>query len=138
MSFSREQYKWVILLFFWICVALALIGVASAVTQEERIPTIISIALDPAKPQLGEPFYITGTLITTTGESLGNKWIVLESTAAGARPGTFDYLKNTRTERDGTYSFYRPASSPPEELRVRFKGLYPYAPSMSSEVCAKK
>ena len=63
-------------------------------------------------------------LVTKSGEPLGNKWIVLESTAAGATPGKFQYLKVTRTELDGSYSFFRPAASPPEDLKVRFKGLY--------------
>jgi len=120
------------------CLSLMVTGVVSGQTMENRIPTMISIALDPAKPLPGQPFFITGTLITSTGEPLGNKWVVLESTAAGATPGKFQYLKVTRTERDGTYSFFRPAASPPEDLQVRFKGLYPYAASVSDMVTAKK
>ena len=115
-----------------------LAGAASAVLQGDRTPTMISIALDPVKPQAGEPFYITGTLVTKSGEPLGNKWIVLESTAAGATPGKFQYLKVTRTELDGSYSFFRPAASPPEDLKVRFKGLYFYDASESEIVTAKK
>lgn len=113
-------------------------GVCASVAESDRIPTQISIALDPANPQTGQAFYITGTLISSTGEPLGNKWVVLESTAAGATPGKFQYLKVTRTDRDGTYSFYRPPASPPEDLQVKFKGLYPYAASVSDIVTAKK
>ncbi len=133
-----SQITWGIGLFLGISLLLMMAGGVSAAPQEERIPTMISIALDPANPQLGQPFFITGTLISSTGEPLGNKWITLESTAAGATPGKFQYLKVTRTERDGSYSFFRPAASPPEDLQVRFKGLYPYAASVSEIVTAKK
>ncbi|WP_048067613.1 hypothetical protein [Methanospirillum hungatei] len=133
----RPQMRWGLGIICGICLFLMISGV-SALPQEERVPTIISIALDPAHPQIGQPFYITGTLISSTGEPLGNKWITLESTAAGATPGKFQYLKVTRTERDGSYMFFRPAASPPEDLQVRFKGLYPYAASVSDVVTAKK
>lgn len=113
-------------------------GICVSAAEQERIPTVISIALDPANPEPGQGFYITGTLISSSGEPLGNKWVVLESTAAGAAPGKFQYLHVTRTELDGTYSFFRPAASPPEDLQVRFKGLHPYAASVSDEVKAKK
>lgn len=113
-------------------------GCSVSAEELERIPTQISIALDPAAPQIGQEFYITGTLITSTGEPLGNKWVTLESTAAGATPGKFQYLTVTRTERDGSYVFHRPAASPPEDLQVRYKGLYPYAASVSDIVTAKK
>jgi len=123
-----------------LCAIGALAGsiACAAPGQQDRIPSLISIALDPAVPQPGQGFYITGTLISSTGEPLGNKWIVLESTAAGATPGKFQYLTVTRTERDGSYVFHRPAASPPEDLQVRFKGLYPYAASVSDVVTAKK
>jgi len=137
-SNSASQITWGLGVFFGIYLLLIFAGGVSAAPQEERVPTIISIALDPAHPQIGQPFYITGTLISSTGEPLGNKWITLESTAAGATPGKFQYLKVTRTERDGSYMFFRPAASPPEDLQVRFKGLYPYAASVSDVVTAKK
>ena len=127
----------VFMLLLIVGIALVLFASASAAGQE-RLPTTISIALDPAKPAADQGFFITGTLITDTGEPLGNKWITLESTAAGATPGKFQYLKVTRTERDGSYSFFRPAASPPEDLMVRFKGLYPYEASESEVVTAKK
>jgi len=138
---SKDRYTAGTVFLMWICLALILTGVTGSVSAapvENRIPTMISIALDPADPQPGQSFYITGTLITSKGEPLGNKWVVLESTAAGATPGKFQYLKVTRTERDGTYSFFRPAASPPEDLQVRFRGLYPYAASVSDVVTAKK
>ena len=125
-------------IFLGISLLLMLAGGVSAMSHEERIPTMITIALDPATPQVGQLFYITGTLISSSGEPLGNKWITLESTAAGATPGKFQYLKVVRTERDGSYAFFRPAASPPEDLQVRFKGLYPYAASVSEVVSAKK
>lgn len=100
--------------------------------------TEISISLDPADPVEGQEFYINGNLSTESGEPLGNKWVVLESTAAGARPGPFDYLAVTRTALDGSYQFYRPPASPPEDLHVVFKGLYDYNSSVSSVVSAKK
>jgi len=127
-----------VLLLLIVCAIGILAGTGVCAEEQDRIPTKISIALDPATPQAGQEFYITGTLISTTGEPLGNKWIVLESTAAGATPGKFQYLKVTRTERDGSFSFFRPSASPPEDLKVRFKGLYPYAASESDVVSAKK
>lgn len=74
-----------------VCAFGILAGTGVCAEEQDRIPTKISIALDPATPQAGQEFYITGTLISTTGEPLGNKWIVLESTAAGATPGKFQY-----------------------------------------------
>lgn len=125
-------------LLLMMCAIGFLAGICVSAAEQERIPTAISIALDPANPQPGQEFYITGTLITSSGEPLGNKWVALESTAAGAAPGKFQYLHVIRTELDGSYSFFRPVTSPPEDLQVRFKGLYSYAASVSEVVTAKK
>jgi hypothetical protein len=89
---SKDRYTAGTVFLMWICLALILTGVTGSVSAapvENRIPTMISIALDPADPQPGQSFYITGTLITSKGEPLGNKWVVLESTAAGATRGSF-------------------------------------------------
>ena len=134
----RKKIKQGFHLFLLTYITLLFVLTSSSAADQERIPTMISISLDPAVPQTGEGFYITGTLISAIGDPLGNKWVVLQSTAAGATPGKFQYLTVTRTERDGTYSFFRPASSPPEELKVTFKGLYPFAPSESEIVAAKE
>lgn len=124
-------------LILFVAVSLSLI-LSPASGAEEKIPTSLTIALDPANPGEGVGFYVTGTLTTDAGDPLGNKWVVLESTAAGARPGTFQYLTVVRTEEDGSYRFYRPAASPPEDLRTVFKGIYGYESSTSDEVSARR
>jgi hypothetical protein len=105
---------------------------------QTKTPTEISIALDPKTPAEGQAFYINGNLSTKAGEPLGNKWVTLESTKAGARPGPFGELTVTKTALDGSFQFYRPPASPPEDLKVIFKGLYEYNSSVSNELSAKK
>jgi hypothetical protein len=95
--------------------------------SQEKIPSSITITVDPATPQKGEGFMITGTLTAKDGTVLGNKHVYLDSTMAGANHGTLQPLWQTTTSTAGTYSFYRPPQSPSEELRVRFDGNYVYA-----------
>lgn len=138
-----KQYRpykpgFILALILVVCITAILAGSPAFAAEQEREPTTISIVLDPANPGQGDEFYITGTLLSSAGEPLGNKWVTLESTAAGATPGKFQYLKVTRTNLDGSFSFYRPATSPPEDLKVLFKGLYPYASSESEILSAKK
>jgi len=106
--------------------------------EQTRIPTEITIALDPVNPTSGQGFFINGNLSTEAGEPLGNKWVTLLSTQAGATPGPFGYLTVTKTALEGSFQFYRPPSSPPEDLKVIFKGLYGYNSSESNVVSAKK
>ncbi|NLV27012.1 MAG: hypothetical protein GXY48_07595 [Methanomicrobiales archaeon] len=133
---QKTRRTWMFFLIIFMTGIIACSCICSA--DQERTSTEISIALDPATPTVDQEFFITGTLYTSEGDPLGNKWVILESTAAGATPGKFQYLKVTRTELDGSFSFYRPAASPPEDLKVVFKGLYGYAGSESEVVSAKK
>lgn len=136
---SSERYGWRFIAIICI-IALCFIGnVSGAVTgDKDLIPTTITLTLSPENPGADEGFFITGTLATKDGEPLGNKVITLESTKAGARPGPFGFLKTVSTTQNGTYSFYRPPSSPSEKLRVVFKGNYIYNATTSDEISVRQ
>lgn len=109
----------------------------SGATQQ-KIPTSITISVDPQNPQSGEGFMVTGTLSDRDGKILGNKHVFLDSTKAGAVHGTLQPLWQITTSTTGTYSFYRPPQSPAEELRVRFDGNYVYANCTSEVITINK
>ncbi|HWQ67987.1 MAG TPA: hypothetical protein VN372_14100 [Methanospirillum sp.] len=120
------------------CVIIGAGSVSAAAPASSKIPTQITMTINPASPGIHDDFTVTGVLTTNTGEILGNKYIILESTAAGKRPGKLTFLENVRTQLDGSYYFYRPAASPPETLRVRFDGNYVFNATMSQEITVKK
>jgi hypothetical protein len=115
---------------------LTLVPVSAAVT--EKVPTTISMTIDPATPKDGEGFMVTGVLKTKGGEVLGNKYVYLDSTKAGAQHGTLQPLWQVKTSTTGTYSFYRPPQSPDEDLRVRFDGTTFYTNCTSEVVKIKR
>ena len=113
-------------------------AVPLSAAAQEKIPTAITISLDPATPGPGDKFMVTGVLKTKTGEILGNKNVYLDSTKAGAQWGTLQPLWHVKTSTEGTYSFFRPETSPSEELRVRFDGSYKYGNCTSEVISIKK
>jgi hypothetical protein len=134
-SSEMKYFSFVLLAFFG--VILVIITPSYAAIQE-KIPTTISISIDPANPGTGDDFMVTGVLTTSSGEILGNKYVYLDSTKAGAQWGTLQPLWQGKTDTTGAYSFYRPITSPAEELRVRFDGTYKYGNSTSEVISINK
>ena len=114
------------------------IAVPSSAAVQGQIPTTLSISIDPLNPGPGQDFMVTGVLKTASGEILGNKYVFLDSTKAGAQWGTLQPLWQVKTSTTGTYSFYRPVTSPAEELRVRFDGTPTYSNCTSDVISIKK
>jgi len=133
---SGKNCSWLILIMVLGFFALCMNPVTAAVS--EKTATAITISVDPSEPQKGEGFTVTGVLKTADGELLGNKYVYLDSTMAGAEHGTLQPLWQTKTSTTGTYSFYRPPQSPAEDLRVRFDGNYRYQNCTSDLISVHK
>jgi hypothetical protein len=137
---SSEFQKWRIPLLVSIVILMSMIWVATPVSAASagKNETNLSITLYPENPQAGEGFTVSGVLTAKSGEILGNKYVFLDSTKAGAEWGTLQTLWQTKTNTTGGFSFYRPPTSPAEVLRVRFDGTTEYSPSASQNISIKK
>ncbi|WP_373838314.1 hypothetical protein [Methanospirillum sp.] len=109
------------LMFFLTCIALALCGCGVGVFAE-KVQVQISINIDPENPGEDLPFTVVGVLIDENGNIMGNKKVSLEQLESDDSEGEYKFLAVTTTDIDGAYSFFRPAASPPEYLRVRYNG----------------
>jgi hypothetical protein len=94
----------------------------SSGVSAEKTATHLTINISPENPS-NLSFHITGFLTDSTGKSLGNKRVTLESSYFSADDSDdFSFIAVKETERDGKYTFFRPADTPPEFLIVRFAG----------------
>jgi hypothetical protein len=105
--------------------------------EAEKIPSILTIGTVPEFPQY-QGFHVTGTLMSVSGEALGNKRVTLESSLDNPDdPKSFSYLAITETGKTGTFQFYRPDDTPPEFLRVRFPGNSQYEAAVSPVISTR-
>ena len=133
-SFIRKTGFFPVLLLLFSLGIIIMTGYADA----EKIPVTISIGTVPQVPIPDQAFHITGTILSGSGEPLGNKRVTLEKSANGADSSeSFSFLAIVETSKSGTYEFYRPAGTPPEFLRVRFAGNDQYSPALSSVIQAR-
>lgn len=103
----------------------------------DKQETVISISLDPEDPSADASFTIAGTLHGSSGEPLGNKRIILESSQDGDPDLPFESLAVTTTNREGRYQFYRGPLSPPMYIRVKFNGNAQFNPAFSEIIPVK-
>ncbi len=139
MSSQAPQYHKYLLHFSVVVIlTLFLLLTPCGMVSAEKIPTSLSIEILPKDPSIDQSFRIIGTLKTTSGDILGNKRVILESTAdnPGDESGyTFVAIKDTG--RSGGFEFYRPKNTPPEYLRVRYGGNADYEPAISPFIAVR-
>lgn len=100
----------------------------------DKLPTTLSISTDPEDPGEDLAFVITGVLLDSEGNPLGNKKITLENSETEDEGSDYAFLAVTTTDENGKYSFFRPGPSPVEFLRVKFNGNDRYEGSISDVV----
>ncbi len=100
----------------------------------EKVQTQITISTDPADPGADLPFTVKGVLSDADGSPLGNKKVSLEQLMSDNPEDEYTFLAVATTDIKGNYSFFRPAASPPEYLRVRYNGNSQFEGSVSEIV----
>lgn len=101
----------------------------------EKMTTSLTIGLLPKEPTIDQSYRVTGILTTSSGEPLGNKRVVLESTQSNPdNQGKFAFIAIKETTRLGTFEFFRPKDTPPEYLRVRYDGNVLYEAARSTVI----
>jgi hypothetical protein len=115
----------------------SMIAVTAGVSAD-KTQTNLTIGLSPAEPVVNESFHVAGTLSSSEGKPLGNKYITLESSEKSITDSdSFEVLATKDTDAEGKYDFFRPVDTPPEFLRVKFLGNDNYAPVMSQVISAR-
>ncbi len=112
------------------CIVLAFLGCGISVLAE-KVQVQISASTDPENPGEALPFKVIGTLMDQDGNAMGNKKVSLEQLKSDDPEGEYKFLAVTTTDIDGGFSFFRPAASPPEYLRVRYNGNSQFEGSVS-------
>lgn len=102
-------------------VALIFCGCGAGVFAD-KVQTQLSISTDPAEPGENLPFTVKGILTDADGMIMGNKKVSLERLEENDPESEYEFMAVATTDIEGAYSFFRPAASPPEFLRVRYNG----------------
>ncbi|MFH0968837.1 MAG: PEGA domain-containing protein [Methanobacteriota archaeon] len=104
----------------------------------EKIPTNLTIGINPVNPTINESFHVFGLLTTKDGKPLGNKRVTLESSQKGVNDTEkFSFIGIKVTDREGGYEFFRPVDSPPEFLKITFAGNDEYEPVTSPVIAVR-
>ncbi|PKL60014.1 MAG: hypothetical protein CVV33_04870 [Methanomicrobiales archaeon HGW-Methanomicrobiales-4] len=113
-----------------------LIGTSCAAV--EKIPTMATMVVVPESPTIEQSFHVTGKLVTVSGEALGNKRVILETSQKGVDyPESFSFLAIGDTSKEGVFEFFRPKNTLPEFLRVSFSGNTEYGAATSPVVSVR-
>ena len=111
-------------------------GGATVLADKEK--SVITIKTDPSDPGKDQGFTVYGVLTDGKGNILGNKKVTLESINSDNGTGDYVFLAVTSTNINGSYSFFRPAGAPPENLRVKFAGNENYESVISDVIQGHK
>jgi len=114
-------------------IALAICGWGTGVFAD-KVVTHLSIGTDPSDPGENLPFTVKGILTDAEGTVMGNKKVSLERLEENDPESEYEFLAVATTDIEGAYSFFRPAASPPEYLRVRYNGNSQFEGSVSEIV----
>jgi hypothetical protein len=135
MSIRTSKYDILSLRFISLFMAVVILGIlpGTSCAVAEKIPVMVTIGIVPEDPTIEQSFHVTGKLGTISGEALGNKRVVLETSQKGADfPESFSFLAIGETSMAGVYDFFRPKNTAPEFLRVSFAGNTQYEAATSS------